>query len=1521
MEYFGPATRAWFQANFSGPTPVQEEGWRAIAAGKHSLLLAPTGSGKTLAAFLWAIDRLVHEPSTEERPPGVRVLYVSPLKALAYDVERNLQSPLVGIRRAAEREGIELSEAERDLVGVRTGDTPARDRERMRRTPPPVLVTTPESLYLMLGSRMREALTTVETVIVDEVHALVPTKRGSHLALSLERLAAITAADPQRIGLSATARPTARVAEFLGGDREVEVVDTSQPPSMDVRIVVPVDDMERPHTVGGDDQDDELVVLDEDLGLEDGPVLGNVARQRAPKRPPGIWPALHEVLLETIHAHRTTIVFVNSRGLCERLAGDINQLHEQQLRIEAGVDPFEEVDNPEPTEPLVRAHHGSLALAKRRETEAMLKQGGIRGIVATSSLELGIDMAAVEHVVMVEAPKSVASGLQRIGRAGHGVGETSMGTLLPKHRGDLLESAVVLEAMRAGRTEALDMPRNALDVLAQQIVAAVATEPTTVTELEALVRRAAPYRQLTSELLTGVLDMCAGRYPSTDFADLRPRLEWDRATGRLEPRRGSKNIALTSGGTIPDRGLYAVHMGLDGPRVGELDEEMVNETRPGHVIALGASSWRVLEITRDRVVVDPAPGEPGRLPFWRGEGPGRPIELGRRLGTFLRQFERSSTASISGALQREFAMDERAARNLARYLDEQREATSTLPTDRRIVIERFRDELGDWRVAIHSPFGGRVHAPWALAIENTLSERAGFDVQALWSDDGIVLRFVDGDELPDADLLMPPAEVLEERVVEQLGHSALFAGLFRENAGRALLLPRRRPGERAPLWMQRLKAQNLLAVARSFPSFPIVLETYRSALRDVFDLPAAVDLLRSARAGEVEVQEVETDGPSPFARSLVFAFTAAYLYEGDAPLAERRAQALALDRDLLRELLGADELRELLDSSAIDEFESELQRLEEGWKARSAGELHDLLRQLGDLSLEELVARSDGPAADWVEELEKATRTTRVRIADSERWIAVEDVSTYRDALGCVLERGLPDVFLEPAERPLEGLVARYARTHGPFTSAEAAARLGIAESAVVKTLQILEAERRVESGGFRPNGVATEWVDLEILRRLKQKSLARLRREVAPVERSTFARFLGDWHGLARSAGGDGPSAGRDNPRARLQEVLLQMEGLPLPLSDLEGRMLTARVPGYTPGMLDELLANGTWVWIGQSALGTKDGVVALHRREGLDQRREAPPRDMESLSEDLSDSARSVFTVLTERGACFYTELRNAQRALSESDLDAALWELVWAGLVTNDTLDPLRRRGAGRGSARRPSRRRPGRTSGVGATVGGRWSLVANLFFEVASATERAHARAVELLERHGVVTRETVAAESIPGGFSAIYPVLREMEEAGRIRRGYFVEGLGGAQFALPGAVDRLRAARRPEEEPRAGVLAAQDPAQPFGSVLSWPETRLGTKGLRRTVGASVVTVEGELVAYAGAKGRSITTTPLVLEPRLGIVALQALRAALRGRGRSVRVQRIDDQPVLESDLRELFVEAGFVLDFDALYAAL
>ncbi len=1488
-DLFGPAAAHWFEATFDAPTPVQEAGWRHIAAGQNALLIAPTGSGKTLAAFFGCIDRLGSQLASEAargdtRPrSGVRVLYVSPLKALVNDVERNLRAPLVGVQRAAERlpGGEALFRAPR--VAMRTGDTPAADRRAQSRDPAEILVTTPESLYLILGSAQRETLRTVEWVIVDEIHALAPTKRGAHLALSLERLAVLADRDPQRIGLSATARPLEEVARFLGGDRPVEIADCSRAPSLDLAIQVPVPDMTRP---------DEGLALPSDAAPdssdeeEEGALAALLDPPAAPAEEPtgSLWPAIHPRLLEAIRTHRSTLVFVNSRGLCERLANRLNEL--------AG-------------EEWVRAHHGSLAHEKRKEVEEALKAGRLRGLVATSSLELGIDMGAVDLVLMVESPGAVSRGLQRVGRAGHNVGDVSRGRIWPKHRSDLLEATVVAEGMRAGEVEPLAVPRNPLDVLAQQIVAAAAVDGFSVEALHAWVRRAANFRELSLDLLHGVLDMLSGRYPSTDFAELRPRLVWDRVGDRLEARKGAGRLAILSGGTIPDRGLYGVHLGADGPRIGELDEEMVNETRPGETVTLGASSWRVTEITRDRVVVAPAPGEPGKLPFWRGEGPGRPVELGRALGRFVRTLaERcrgpeglhEKRAEGEAWLREAHGLDAFAARNLVDHLVDQYEATESLPTDRAITVERFRDELGDWRVCILSPFGARVHAPWALAIEARLTARNGFEPQVLWSDDGIVLRLADADEVPGRDVLIPEPEAIEDLVVEQLVHSSLFASQFRENAARALLLPRRRPGARTPLWALRLRAQNLLAVARGFPAFPIMLETYRSCLQDVFDMPGLTALLRGIRSRDVRIDEVETRSASPFSRSLVFAYTATYLYQGDLPVAERRAQALSLDRHMLRELLGQEELRELLDVAVIAALEARLQALDPETRPRHADALHDLLRRVGDLAPAEVDARCDGDGAGWLAALEAERRAVSVKLGGEPRWIAAEDAGLVRDALGSAPPSGLPDAFLEATDRPLHQLVARYARNRGPFTSRALADRYGLVPAQVDVVLASLEGEGRLVSGEFHPEGAGKEWCDAEVLRRLRRQTLAKLRDEVAPVEGRVLTRFLGSWHGI----GEDGA----------LAEVLERLEGLPLSFRELEGEILPARVGNFDPAGLDELGALGQWVWVGRGSLGDRDGRVALYRRERIGLLAD-PPDD--AWREEATALHESLLAHLEARGASFFAELQGAAGSTEPKDVLDALYDLVWWGLVTNDTFAPLRALGTPVRGSRRRGPRAPAPASA------GRWSLVAPLFEGGPAAarpsdTERGHARTLTLLERHGVLARAAIALEAIPGGFASVYPVLRAMEEGGRVRRGHFVEGFEGAQFAFPGVVDRLRGAREPAAEPEARVFAAVDPAQPFGALLPWPGPRFEAARLRRAAGCRVVVVDGEpaLFVERGA-GRVFTfegSEPHRETERLESAA-RALAAAGRRRGAErLRIEQIDGEEAAASPFVEAFLAAGF-----------
>lgn len=1448
---FGAATRSWFESNFQGPTPVQQRGWPLLVEGRHALLLAPTGSGKTLAAFLASLDRLFHDARPET---GTRVLYISPLKALVYDIERNLRAPLAGIARHWELQGQPPGRI--PSVAVRTGDTSTQERARQRKTPADILVTTPESLYLMLGSQMAEGLRNLETVIVDEIHSLAPTKRGAHLALSLERLNHLCGQEVQRVGLSATVDPVEQVARYLGGGRPVEVVNTLEPPRMQLTIAVPVADMEQPSLQPESPPESILgqMMMEEKLRQAGGMGHGMGAEGAGT-----LWSAIYPQVLQLILQHRSTILFVNSRGLCERLALRLNELAGSEV---------------------VRSHHGSVSHRERQLIEEMLKAGQLKGLVATSSLELGIDMGAVDLVIMVQSPGSVARGLQRIGRAGHGVGQLSKGVLFPKFQGDLLESTVVAQRMREGRLEPIGLPENPLDVLAQQVVAMVAQQDWPVAELHQLVQRAANYRRLSRDMLHEVLDMLAGRYPSHDFAELRPRLNWDRESDVLSARRGTRSLAVVNAGTIPDRGLYRVIMGPGGPRVGELDEEMVHEIRAGQNFLLGATTWRVEEITRDTIIVSPAPGEPGRMPFWRGDGPGRSLQVGQAMGEFLRQLQPQLGKDAEALLQRDFGLDAYAAQNLARYLQEQQKATGTLPSDRTLIVERFRDEIGDWRLCLLSPFGSRIHAPWALALEQRLGQRVGFEVQVLWSDDGISLRLGEAEDCPSLNELLIDPEELEELVVQQVGQSAMFAAQFRENAGRALLLPRKNPGQRTPLWAQRLRAQNLLAVARNFPSFPMILETYRSCLQDTFDLAGLRGLLADIRSRKLRVLEVETPAPSPFARSLVFSYTAAYLYQGDAPLAERRAQALTLDRALLAELLGSEELRSLLDLSVLGEMVEELQALTPERQAHHPDGLHDVLRQLGDLSLAEVEARcSPGQGKSWLEQLEHSRRACPVRIAGESRWVAVEDVALYRDALGVQPPSGLPAVYLEPCPAAVDALLLRYARRRGPFLLKDLQARYGLAP---LQELRALVARHQLDYGDFLPGGFEREYCHPEVLRRWRKRTLARLRGQVAAVDGSALARFLLEWQ----------------TSSPRLEDAIAQLEGLPLSFSELEKSILPLRVPGFQPRQLDELGQHGWLCWVGCGTLGNRDGRIKLLRRERAALLLEPPDHSA------LEGVHRAIVDHLERQGASFLMELRTALREhYTSSVLEEALQDLIWSGVVTNDSLAPLR--------PNHPSKRLQV------PVLAGRWTLVSALLTgqPAGEPTRRQLAWAQLLLDRYGVICRDVGPLEDLPQGWQGLYPLLRSMEESGKIRRGYFVEGLSAGQFALAGAVDRLRQAQSREDEGRAVVMAATDPAQPYGTLLSWPGE---SRSPRRVAGAKVVLVEGTPVLYLEKGARKLLTFPAAGEPFKLERALQALRElAPRLKGRCLRLEHIDGENAAQHALAGAFREAGFGLDYTGL----
>jgi ATP-dependent Lhr-like helicase len=1509
---FSPATAAWFQGAFAQPTEAQVGAWQAIGKGDHTLVVAPTGSGKTLAAFLSAIDRLSALPTPDDPKRRCRVVYVSPLKALAADVERNLRSPLVGISQAARRLGLPEPAV---TVAMRSGDTTTEDRRAFARHGADILITTPESLFLLLTSAARQALAGVETVIVDEVHAVAATKRGAHLALSLERLDALLEHPSQRIGLSATVRPIEEVATYLAGGRPVSIVQPAVDKRLDLSVVVPVEDLSQ---------------------LGEGPP----EPATSPERRSSIWPHVEERVLDLIESHRSTIVFANSRRLAERLTARLNELA-------AGRDP----DRPAG----IRAHHGSVSREQRQIVEEELKAGRIPAVVATSSLELGIDMGAVDLVVQVESPPSVAAGMQRLGRAGHQVGAESRGVIFPKYRGDLLECAVVSERIQAGQIESIRYPRNPLDVLAQHIVSMVALDTVTVEELEALVRRSASFATLPRSALDAVLDMLAGRYPSDAFAELRPRLIWDRITNTLTGRAGAQRLAVTSGGTIPDRGMFGVFLAAaDGPgrRVGELDEEMVYESRVGEVFLLGSSSWLIEDITHDRVLVSPAPGQAGKMPFWKGDSIGRPAELGRALGAFMRELGSAEPAAAAERARRA-GLDEWAAGNLVAYLAEQRAATGQLPTDRTIVVERFRDELGDWRLVVHSPFGAPVNAPWALAISAALRERFGMEVQSMHTDDGIVLRLADTTtEPPGADIaIFEPGEI-SDLVTGEVTNSALFASRFRECAARSLLLPKRDPRRRAPLWQQRQRANSLLQVARDYAQFPVVLEAMRECLQDVYDLPGLTELMRQIASREIRLVEVETPTPSPFAQSLLFSYVGMFLYDTDAPLAERRAQALTLDTSLLAELMGSPDLRDLLDEQAILESIADAQRLTLSRQVHGLDQVHDLLREVGDLTTEEAIAR--GATEPELRRLQAERRIIEVRIAGEPRWLTIEDAGRVRDALGAALPVGIPEAFTELVADPLGDLLARYARTHGPFTIAEPAARLGLGTAVVQVGLDRLVASGQVVAGEFSAGSTGRQYCGAGMLRTIRRRSLAALRKEVEPAPQSVLARFLPHWQGV----GGNRRSRGVDG----VARAIEQLAGLPIPASALETLVLPARVADYSASQLDELTTAGEVLWAGAGTLAGNDGWLTLVPAEAAELL--LPPR----TELELSELHQAILDALAEGQALFLRGIvdRIAERygppdvpsgrspdvpsgrspaMPAEADIIGAIWDLVFAGWLTNDTLAPMRSRlsggrtahGRGRSAPRsrygrfaRPNLSRaslsqaalsrgggPAPARPGGPQLPGRWSRLPD---RAGEDTQRALIRTEVLLDRYGILTRGEVAAEAIPGGFSAVYPVLRQGEDAGRYRRGYFVEGLGAAQFGLTGAIDRLRsliteAERTGGRAPEALVLAATDPANPYGAALDWPDRvhqpddgRRGHQPARKA-GALVVLVDGECVLYVERGGRtllSFSEDPERLSAAAGALAVSVREGALG----KLHVESADGEAIGNSALAEALEQAGF-----------
>lgn len=1497
---FSAPTGKWFRSVFEAPTAVQVEAWSAIANGEHALVVAPTGSGKTLAAFLWALDTLASRPAD----PGTKVVYVSPLKALGVDIERNLRAPLTGIRVAAERLQVPLTDI---TVGVRSGDTPPRARAALVRTPPSILITTPESLYLMLTSSARSTLTGVETVIVDEIHAVAGTKRGSHLALSLERLDALVGHDVQRVALSATVRPVERVAQFLGGDRPVRIVAPPAHKQWDVSVRLPVTDITQPGPAPGAEPP-----VDPLLG---GPGTDTLAVDAATS--PSLWPHIEAEVYQTVTNGRSTLVFTNSRRTSERLTGRLNEL----WAAEHAPDTLDQLPDRPPAQVMApsdivrgvpaviaRAHHGSVSKEARADIEAALKSGDLRCVVATSSLELGIDMGAVDRVVQVGAPASVASALQRIGRSGHDVGATSRGEVYPLHRGDLGPSVVATESMLAGRIEELRVPRHPLDVLAQQTVAAAAAAGDAGLDVDtwyATVTRSHPYARLDRALLDSIIELVTGAYPAADFGELRARLAQG-DDGRLYPRPGALRLAVTSGGTIPDRGMFGVFLVSDeqgARRVGELDEEMVYESRVGDVFTLGASAWQIEEITRDQVRVSPAPGRTGRLPFWRGDDEGRPAELGRQIGRLYREVSREPAR-----LDR-LHLDANTRVNLTTYITEQRAATGALPDDRTVVIERFRDELGDWRVVVHSTLGRRVLGAWSLVMAEALSRAAGVDVQPVVSDDGIVLRLPDSeaaDRLPEL-LLADPDEVVDI-VTEQVGGTALFAGRFRECAARALLLPRRDPGRRAPLWQQRQRASQLLEVARHHPRFPIIIETVREVTQDVYDLPGLVELMQHLRSGATRLVEVVTEKPSPFAATLLFRYTGAFLYDGDTPVAERRAAMLSMDPELLAAALGTLDLRELLDADVVAEVIAELQHTAPNRRARTADDLAELPRILGPVPLSGLAERTE--LADLDAALGSlGARVATVRIAGEPHLVAASDLAILRDALGIPIPPGHTAPPASEGRDPLTQLVARYARSHGPFTAHEVAATFGLGAATVLLVLDREVGARRLAGGRFSPGVTEPEFVDPEVLRRMRTRSLAAARRELRPVSQSAYARFLAASHHLD------------DRPNSSPDEVLFALQrlaGAPLPASAWETQVLPARLSGYLPAHLDTLLAESEVVIRVRGSAGPQDPLVAL-----------VPVRDLDLLAPPdtaPSPEALVVAAALAQGDGTFPA----VQAALGGTATEAAdaLWRAAEEGVVAPASMAPVRARiGSLRAAHRtaRPTPRRRARlprASRLGAPIMtappaamGRWYRVMDAELTPA---EAAISQVSAWLERYGVVTRGGVTADGTPGGFAAAYRLLSELETAGTVLRAYVVDGLGGAQFTTRDVLGQVREfTDSPDNtewpsgiaDPTPIVLAAGDPANPYGSVLPWPPHPAAHPS--RAAGALVVLADGLCLAHLTRGGRVLT---LFAEPdaRAGVAALVTtalLQAIGEGRMQRLRIEEVDGRPTLSSGVDAAMRAAG------------
>lgn len=1415
---FHPAVFRWFSKTFHQPTPPQEMAWPVIARGEDVLLLAPTGWGKTLAAFLYALDWLIRQGVEGEPPPGVAILYLSPLKALNNDIHHNLEAPLQGIREAADELNLSLPPLTR---GLRTGDTSPSKRQSMLRHPPQILMTTPESLFLMLSSKAHEMLKQVKFVIVDEIHTLFPNKRGAHLALSLARLAYLVSSPIQRIGLSATLAPLDQVAAFLRGTgpgvSPVQILDAGNRKELDLKIRLSVED---------------LASLPEKT----------------------IWPSIYRLLLQLIQEVRTTLVFVNSRRLAERITVNLNHLAKKTV---------------------ARTHHGSISREVRLEVEGLLRKGQLPCIVATSSLELGIDIGFIEQVIQVESPGEVARGLQRVGRAGHTLHQKSTGYLIPKSRTDLLESAVIFREMKKGRIEEVSSPQNPLDVLAQHLVAMTATRCWQLEEIYRLITWAYPFATLSRNDLEGVLAMLSGQYETRGYLDLKPRLFWDRKNNQVRSDPYGKRLAYTGGGTIPDRGYYRVQLGTGGPSLGELDEEFVYERRIGDTFLLGTSSWQIAEIKEDVVIVRPSQSGEGLVPFWRAEQKSRSFLLGRRVGEFLEECEGFFQGEKRGCpilwLKEECSLEEKGALALYRFLEDGRKALGALPTHRHLVVEEFFQGEGERRILLHSPYGSRFHLLLSLLFREEFKRELGFSVEALPSDDGLLFRFPAEAPFPG----FPWGVVLdhlEEKVAQQVSSTALFGMTFRHCAQRSLVLPKGDFSRRQALWLSRLKAKNLLDGVKKIPDFPLIKETYREILSDFFPLEEAQRVFQDIQAGEIICSHVERKVPSPFAVSHLFNFTAGFLYGDDTPLASESSD-FGFTSKALKDL-GGRSLPVPLNEKVIESVVQRIQGL--SFKRVTPEKVLHFLYRRGDVLLPELSTLFPGRE----EELENILSLLQEEgevvslLQGTKNFLMVPSrLPLYLGALPGSQVRGEHPLPL-PYREAFSQLIAQYARTHGPFTTQELVKRYNLPSHQVKKELSLLKEEGILEQGSFLP-GEEEVWCNRDLFQEIWQRSRGVRRRSIQPQTQKEYSKFLATWHGVG---------GGED-----LATVLHRLQGLFLPAHLWEGVILPSRILTYSPHDLDSLLLSGQFSWQIQ---GTESsfGLVftpVFPLLPGLFQDFLGKYiRSLPSVKKHLSWEARRVQDCLTEKGALTFPQLL-MELSFPTPTLWQSLQELLFSGYITNDTLGPVRYLLQTSPKSRRGSK--GVLSSSVMATMG-RWSLV------TPSQTEDVILQVWALLSRYGILSPVTVkkAGES----WGEISPILYQLEMVDILRQGYLVEGLGGMQFARPEVLSLLQQ-KRPQSS-FCQVFSQEDPANPLPLFAkqkgAWDWQVL--KG-------------GEPLLWARGRELSIGTCEQIA-PQLLQSAIQALIETLRPlyAGEKILVKEFQGVQAILTPLGKILTDLGF-----------